>query len=248
MLEQLQWVRLEPRRILDAGAGHGGARRDLRARFPEARVVALDAAFGMLRQGRGERICGDMQQMPVADGCVQLVFSNLALHWCPAMGAALAEFRRALASPGLLFFSLFGPDTLRELRRARAAAGLSDEPETLLDMHHLGDALARAGFADPVMSAERFPVHYPDYATLERDLRRCGASRAMMPPGTGLARRSRRALVEQAFNAGRAAGGMVPVSVEVVYGQAWAAPPDGRREPVEVPLAKISLRDTARRP
>ena len=247
MLEQLQWVRIEPDRIVDAGAGSGAARTELNRRFPNARIVALDSSIGMLRCGGGERICGDIQQMPLADGCAQLVFSNLALHWCPAIGAALAEFRRVLGSPGLLFFSMFGPDTLKELRQARRAAGLVDEPETLLDMHHLGDALVRGGFADPVMSAERFPVRYADYSLLERDLRECGASRAMMPRGSGLSGRSRRRIVERTFNAGRDAQGAVPVSIEVVYGQAWVAPPRGRRDQAEVGLDEISLRSTGKR-
>lgn len=248
MLEQLDWVRIEPACIVEAGAGTGAARSALLARFPDARLLALDSSLGMLRAGAGERICGDIQQMPLADSCCELLFSNLALHWCPAIGAALAEFRRVLDSPGLLFFSTFGPDTLKELRAARSAAGMSDDPETLLDMHHLGDALLRAGFADPVMSAERFPVPYADYAALERDMQRCGVSRAMMPPGEGLASRRRRRAVEKAFRELRDASGKIPVSIEVVYGQAWVAPPRGPEGPAEVSVEEISLRSKATRP
>ena len=250
MLEQLQWVRLEPGLIIDAGCGRGDARSELTRRFPDASVLGLDSSFGMLRLGQGRRVCGDLQQMPLADGCAQLVFSNLALHWCPAMGAALAEFLRVLDSPGLLFFSLFGPDTLKELRAARRTAGFNDQPETLLDMHHLGDALLRAGFADPVMSAERFDVRYADFASLEEDLRRMGASRAMMPEGAGLARRDRRRVVAETFDAGRDAEGAIPVSIEVVYGQAWTAEPRDARQtaPAEVPLERISLRKRGKPP
>ncbi len=240
MLEQLDWVRLEPGLIIDAGCGPGEARAGLKRRFPDARLLALDASAGMLRLAEGRRVRGDLQQMPLADGCAQLLFSNLALHWCPAMGAALAEFRRVLDSPGLLFFSMFGPDTLKELRAVRRGAGFDDQPETLLDMHHLGDALLRAGFADPVMSAERFAVRYEDFLSLEEDLRRAGASRAMMPKGAGLARRDRRRVVAEAFEAGRDAQGAIPVSVEVVYGQAWKAPPRADAEPAEVPIERLS--------
>jgi SAM-dependent methyltransferase len=115
MLEQLEWVRIDPARVVDAGAGTGGAREELLMRFPQARILSLDVSLRMLRAGAGERICGDMQQMPLPDGCAQLLFSNLALHWCPSIGAALAEFRRVLDAPGLVFFSMFGPDTLRQV-------------------------------------------------------------------------------------------------------------------------------------
>ncbi len=248
VLEQLDWVRLEPGLVIDAGCGPGDARAGLKRRFPDARMASLDASLGMLQAGKGDRVCGDLQQMPLADGCAQLLFSNLALHWCPAMGAALAEFRRVLDAPGLLLFSIFGPDTLKELRAARRRAGFDDQPETLLDMHHLGDALLRAGFADPVMSAERFAVRYPDFVSLEEDLRRMGASRAMMPEGAGLARRDRRRVVVEAFDAGRDADGAVAVSVEVVYGQAWTAPPSAAAEPAEVPIELISVRKTGMPP
>ena len=248
MLEQLDWVRLEPGLVIDAGCGPGDARAGLKRRFPDARMASLDASLGMLQAGKGDRVCGDLQQMPLADGCAQLLFSNLTLHWCPAMGAALAEFRRVLDASGLLLFSIFGPDTLKELRAARRRAGFDDQPETLLDMHHLGDALLRAGFADPVMSAERFAVRYPDFVSLEEDLRRMGASRAMMPEGAGLARRDRRRVVAEAFDAGRDADGAVAVSVEVVYGQAWTPPPSAAAEPAEVPLERISVRKTGMPP
>ncbi len=248
MLEQLQWVRLDPVLIIDAGCGRGDARAELKRRFPGGRVLGLDSSSNMLRLGEGRRVCGDLQQIPLADGCAQLLFSNLALHWCPAIGAALAEFLRVLDSPGLLFFSLFGPDTLKELRAARRRAGFDDQPETLLDMHHLGDALLRAGFADPVMSAERFSVPYPNFSSLEEDLRRMGASRAMMPEAAGLARRDRRRVVAEAFDAMRDDQGEIPVSIEVVYGQAWTAPPRQAREPAEVPLERVSLRRKATPP
>jgi len=178
MLEQLDWVRLEPGLIIDAGCGPGEARAGLKRRFPDARLLALDASAGMLRLAEGRRVRGDLQQMPLADGCAQLLFSNLAL--------------------------------------------------------------LRAGFADPVMSAERFVVRYEDFLSLEEDLRRAGASRAMMPKGAGLARRDRRRVVAEAFEAGRDAQGAIPVSVEVVYGQAWKAPPRADAEPAEVPIERLS--------
>ncbi len=48
LLERLQLTVLEPRLILDAGAGTGIASRELKRRYPKARVLALDSAERML--------------------------------------------------------------------------------------------------------------------------------------------------------------------------------------------------------
>ena len=47
MNERLARIKLKPQRMLDAGCGEGDDVSLLNRRFPEADVVALDAAFGM---------------------------------------------------------------------------------------------------------------------------------------------------------------------------------------------------------
>src|SRR5687768_18054485 len=67
LLERLQYAKLDPTVILDAGAGTGHASRSLKRRFRRAQVIALDLAFGMLQAAgkqRGwlshfERVCAD---------------------------------------------------------------------------------------------------------------------------------------------------------------------------------------------
>jgi malonyl-CoA O-methyltransferase len=241
VLERLDYVKLAPRRVLDAGSGPLRDARLLGKRYRDAEILALDFSSAMLRAGRRrwrffERnapvlVGADFARIPLAAGSVELVWSNMALHWAADPLAALREFHRVLAVEGLLMFSTLGPDTLAELR---AAAG-SSRVHAFADMHDVGDMLVAAGFAEPVMDAERITLLYDDGAALLADLRKSGQTCARATP----IGQTRRGLAGRAFlgrlHAGLAAqrrDGKLPVSYEVVYGHAWKAAPtrtaDGR--------------------
>ena len=215
MLERLDYVKLAPRRILDAGSGP--PQRLLRKRYPGADVLALDFSLEMLRSARpwlsflnkNLAVCGDMERIPLRDGAVDLVWSNMALHWLAEPLAAFREFARVLAPDALLMFSTLGPDTLKELR---AAAG-SARVHVFHDMHDLGDMLVAAGFAAPVMDMEMLTLAYPGAEGLLKDLRESGQTNARADRARGLAGRGFAARLRGALPA--------RASFEVVYGHAW---------------------------
>ena len=235
MLERLDYVKLAPHRVLDAGSGPLREAKRLRRRYPGAQVLALDFSLGMLRAGRGwldvfrkrTSICADLARLPLAAGAVGLVWSNMALHWAADPLAALREFHRVLGVEGLLMFSTLGPDTLAELRAAAGTARVHD----FADMHDLGDMLVAAGFAEPVMDMERLTIEYADGDALLADLRASGQTCALAGHARGLAGRRFLAALKGKLAAQRRAG-RLPVSYEVVYGHAWNPAPrraaDGR--------------------
>ena len=237
MLERLEYVRLAPRRVIDAGSGPARDARALAKRYRKADVLAVDVSQRMLHAGRPrfrffERrrpmpVCADMARLPVASATVGLLWSNMALHWAPDPVAALREFHRVLAVEGLLMFSTLGPDTLAELRSAAGAARV----HSFADMHDLGDMLVAAGFAEPVMDMERVTLVYADGEALLADLRASGQTCALAGAACGLAGRKFLSELKEKLAARRVAG-KLPVSYEVVYGHAWKAAPrhaeDGR--------------------
>ena len=215
---------------MDLGCGTGQGARQLKDRYRGALVVALDPAPGMLREARRrsgwlrplQRVCADVFQLPFRDGAVSLVFSNLMLQWCDDLDAALREIRRVLASDGFFAFSTFGPDTLRELRAAWAAADGGTHVSGFRDMHDIGDALTRAGLSEPVMDTERLTMVYPDVGAITRDLKRIGAHNATAARARGLTGKGRWRAMTAAYETQRHAG-LLPATYEVVYGAAWGA-------------------------
>ena len=222
MLERLDYMKIAPRRVLDAGSGP--PRRELGKRYPEAQLVALDFALGMLRRRswfsrKPLAVCGELERLPLATGSVDLVWSNMALHWLSDPLPAFREFARVLAPDGLLMFSTLGPDTLKELRAAAGAARV----HAFTDMHDLGDMLVAAGFAAPVMDMEMLELAYPSAEGLLKDLRESGQTNARADRGRGLAGKGLLAKLRSALPD--------RVSFEVVYGHAWkraAAPATGK--------------------
>lgn len=231
LLERVEvFERLDPRVVLDLGSGTGRGTRELKQRFPQALVIAMDIAPGMLREAqrhsrlfrRFERVCADALRLPFADASVDLVFSNLMLQWCDDLDVALAEIRRVLKPTGLLMFSTFGPDTLHELRAAWSQVDGYVHVNRFLDMHDIGEALMRSGLMEPVLDVDHHQLTYSDVMTLMRDLKAIGAHNVTAGRPRGLMGRARIQKLSAAYEAFRS-DDRLPATYEVVYGAAWGA-------------------------
>jgi len=230
LLERLELFRFEPAVVLDLGCGTGRVTRELKRRYRRARVIALDLAPGMLREARRhqrpwrrfERVCGDALRLPLRDGSVDLMFSNLMLQWCEPLGAAFAEVRRVLKPSGFFAFTTFGRDTLYELRSAWAQADAYNHVNHFSDMHEVGDALVHAGLMEPVLDVDRIEVGYPDALALMHDLKAIGAHNATAGRPRALAGRARLTRMQQAYESFRR-DERLPATYEVIYGASWGA-------------------------
>ncbi|MGE5154289.1 MAG: malonyl-ACP O-methyltransferase BioC [Bdellovibrio bacteriovorus] len=249
LLERLDYVHLEPSRVLDLGCGTGYAIEPLLRRYRRAQVIALDFALPMLHRARRRGgwwrrplcLCADAEGLPLANGSVDLILSNATLQWCNDVGATFAEWRRVLRPGGLLMFTTFGPDTLKELRAAWSQVDGYSHVSPFADMHDLGDALVRARFADPVMDTERLTVTYERLADLMADLKGVGARNATGQRPRGLTGPRRLAALEAAYEAHRR-DGRLTASYEVVYGHAWTPLQTPVAGEVTVPLSAIGRR------
>lgn len=256
-------VALVPRTVVDLGSGTGGAALAMRERWPRARILAIDLALPMLRRlherDRGwkrrlrqplspaiDLACADARALPLVDGSVDVLFSNLCLQWVGDLPAVFSGFRRALRPGGRLLLSTFGPDTLQELRAAFAQADDAPHVSPFADIARVGDALVHAGFRDPVLDRDLFRQSHPDLPSLMRELRAIGATNALSARRRTLTGRARFAAAARAYEAMRHDAGL-PATWEVVYAQAWA-PPAGapiREDGFEVssvPVSAIPIR------
>ena len=248
MAERLDYVKLAPSVILDAGCGTGDAVGDLGVRYPAARIVAFDIALPMvlaararLRAGRSTFrrllrpfaarsmaeaafVCADINALPFAGVACDLVWSNLALQWVNDLPRAFGEFRRVLKVGGLLSFTTFGPDTLREVRAAFAGVDGRTHTNRFVDMHDIGDMLVHAGFADPVMDMEYVTLTYESPQALVAELKAIGATNRTRGRPRGLMGRARWARAVARLEALRR-DERIPATFEVIYGHAWKVPP-----------------------
>lgn len=257
MYERLELIKIVPERILDAGCGEGADLVQLQQRFANAHVLGLDAAPAMLAAARSGQlavssalnrmlkkwlpatrggaaqdgaslVCGNFAELPLGVNAVDLIWSNLALHWHPQPDRVFAEWRRVLRLNGLLMFSCLGPDTMRELRTAFAS--IDDAPHALafVDMHDFGDMLMGCGYSTPVMDMETITVTYDTTDKLLADARAWG--------GNPLATRRRGAIGKaawarmlQALESQRRPDGKIPLSFEIIYGHAFRLAPRFKR-------------------
>ncbi len=247
MFTRLDLIKLQPQMILDAGCGTGWGQARLVERYKQAHVLALDIALPMLQRaaarlswweklfGRSHLsfLCADIEALPVRNDSMDMVWSNLAIQWCNDLDLTFRELHRTLRPEGLLMFSTFGPDTLMELRAASGHDARHTHVSRFFDMHDIGDALVRAGFADPVMDVERFTLTYADVLDLMRDLKVIGAHNATEGRRRGLEGKSFLKQLTENYEQFRQQG-KLPATYEVVYGHAWKGQPktSGTPQPV----------------
>lgn len=252
-----------PATVLDLGSGPGHASVEMRKRWPKARIVAMDLALPMLRRldpraGSGlagglglrpgiDRVCGDAAALPLADGSVDVLFSNLCLQWVEDLQAAFAGFRRVLRPGGLLLLSTFGHDTLHELRAAFAEADEAPHVSPFTTIAGFGDALMHAGFRDPVIDRDMLVRGHDDLPALMRELRALGATNALDQRRRSLTGRTRFARAAAAYEPLRMDNGRLPASWEVITAMAWAPEPGapirvGGEEVISFPANRIPVR------
>ena len=229
MLRRMDFVKMQPLRILDLGSGTGIQAGHLLKKYPKSRVYALDFALPMLRKtatrGRWLKrplcMCGDMEQLPLGNASVDLIYSNLAFQWANDLSTLFSECLRILKPGGLLMFSTFGPDTLKELRSAWSVVDDFPHVSPFIDMHDIGDSLLQSRFAEPVMDVDQLRLTYATVDQLMRDLKHLGAHNSVRGQSRGLTGKARMQAMRKAYEEFRTQD-LLPASYEVVYGHAWA--------------------------
>ena len=240
LFERLDYIKLNPARVLDLGSGTGYATRKLRDRYVNADIASLDLAPPMLQFAKRQLpqtpalmrllkmftssaatdyICADAESLPLANDSLDLALSSLTLQWCNPEKVA-KEVSRVLRPNGLFMFTTFGPDTLKELRQAFRSVDDKPHVNDFVDMHDIGDILVQAGFSDPVMDQETITLTYADLKAMLRELKGIGAHNVLPGRETGLMGKTRWQKLQTAYEKFRV-DERLPATYEVVYGHAW---------------------------
>jgi SAM-dependent methyltransferase len=237
---------------LDLGSPGDALRRALIASGKVGTVIAADALVD-----RGARddstsalavVC-DEEALPFRDASLDLITSGLSLQFVNDLPGTLVQIRRALKPDGLFLAALIGGDTLSELRQAFAAAeaeienGVSPRVAPFADVRDLGALLQRAGFALPVTDVDRFTVRYASPLALMHDLRRMGATNALLERSRRPLKRAVLARMMENYGARFAdADGRIRVTFEIMWLSGWA-PHESQQQPLKPGSAKTRLAD-----
>jgi NADH dehydrogenase [ubiquinone] 1 alpha subcomplex assembly factor 5 len=123
------------------------------------------------------------------------VISNLSLHWINDLPKTLSNINRVLKPDGLFMGTLFGGDTLYELRTSLQLAelerkgGMSPRVSPLVHLNDIGSLLTRAGFNLLTIDQEEIIIGgYPDIVSLCEDLQAMGEQNAVLSRATYLPR------------------------------------------------------------
>ncbi len=240
---------------VDLGTPTDAVRRALAGQV--GRIIALGPVPEFLRAGLaaqpGAAVAADTEALPFRDAALDLVVSALALQFANDLPGTLVQVRRALVPDGLFLAALLGGETLTELRQAFAAAeaeiegGVSPRVAPFADVRDLGALLQRAGFALPVVDLDRVTVRYATPFALMEDLRRMGATNALMERRrTPLRRRTLLRVAELYDERFADADGRVRATFDIVWLSGWAPHPS-QQQPLKPGSARMRLADALRR-
>jgi malonyl-CoA O-methyltransferase len=236
MGERLAIIKLQPARILDWGAFVGAGQAVLSAAYPKAEVRAVEAdeerraATAAARRPAWWKTLAGQAPQPVlrppevGAASADLLWANMVLHGVVDPQLEVAAWHRALAVDGFLMFSTLGPGSLRDLAQVYDSLGWPAPLAPFVDMHDLGDMLAQAGFADPVMDQETLTLTWASADALLAELRTLGGN---VDPqrSAGLRTPRWRAQLVDGLNTLAGPDGRIALVFELVYGHAFKAAP-----------------------
>ena len=244
--ERLSAVLRQFERAADLGTPGDALRRALKA---SGKVGAIVAATPASASGEAWQVIADEEALPFADGSLDLVVSALALQFVNDLPGTLIQIRRALKPDGLLLAAMIGGDSLNELRESFAEAeseiegGISPRVAPFADVRDLGGLLQRAGFALPVVDADRLTVRYGSPLELMHDLRAMGAGNILTERRRSpLKRATLHKMLEIYARRFADADGRLRATFEVVWLTGWA-PHESQQKPLKPGSATTRLAD-----
>ena len=230
--------------------GHGGVLRRTDALGDRIdMLIETDLSPALAARSNGPALAADEEALPFGDARLDLVLSNLSLHWVNDLPGTLVQVRRALRPDGLFLAAILGGDTLIELRHSLIEAemattgGASPRLSPFAELADAAGLLQRAGFALPVADTDTITVTYSDAFALMHDLRKMGEAGAGRERPKGFAQRGLFFTAAERYQALYADDdGRIPATFQILYLTGWA-PADTQQKPLRRGSAASRLAD-----
>lgn len=187
VMTRLDYIKLEPKVVIDCGSGFGYDYNLLKDKFHGSTIYEIDASLEILRTQKDKKswfknilsrsenrnlINADVYHIPIKNGIADFIYANQLLPYLSDIVAYFKEARRVLKVGGAFCISGLGVDSFKELREL----GLSTY--RFPDMHDIGDMLVEVGFTNPVVDTEYITLEYDNLATLFYDIKLVGCGAA----------------------------------------------------------------------
>ncbi|AGF47189.1 biotin synthesis protein BioC [Candidatus Kinetoplastibacterium desouzaii TCC079E] len=239
MIDNLKFVHINPETILDVGCGSGDNSDLLKSLYKKSYYIGLDNCETLLQESKKKLkkyhcffnkllnkknipkfIQSDMASSGLETEYFDLIWSNLALHWHPQPQKVFLEWYRLLKNNGLLMFSCFGPNTIKEVRLALQDANLETKTLEFIDMHDYGDMLVEYGFTNPVMNQETLNIFYKTPQELIKDIYCIGGNPSLGRKSNLTSKEWLKKLYD-ALEKQKNEFNNLKLTIEIIYGHAW---------------------------
>ena len=192
----------------------------------------------------------DEEFLPIAPHSMNLITSHLNLHTVNDLPGCLLQINQALCPDGLFMASVYGNDTLIELRHALSQAemeikgGISPRLHPFIDLRQMGSLMQRANFSLPVIDVERVCVTYDHITKLLNDLRYMAQGNALLQRAkTPLSPKIIRRANEIYHDLYPAEENRLRATFDVIFVLGWA-PHSNQQKPLQPGSAKKRLADS----
>ena len=184
--QKLKYLKFNTDVLLELGSGTNTDSKIIAKFYDKSLILKVDFAINVIKlytqkenfynklfNKKKYDICANINNLPVKNKSVDLVWSNMCLPFISNIQDVFNQVNYCLKDNGLFVASSLGPQTFIQLD----ALGLSRF--NFIDMHDLGDALAKTGFSDIVVSSEIFNLEYSDIDTFFNDIKMSGCGAAI---------------------------------------------------------------------
>lgn len=197
------------------------------------------------------KIVVDEEHIPFAPNSVELVLSNLNFHWINDLPTTFQQIMNILKPDGVLIASMFGGDTLFELRSSLQLAeieregGFSPHISPFARIRDIGDLLTRAGYSMLTIDTDEVKVNYPTMFELLEDLRGMAETNAAWNRNIHIKRDSLLAAAaiykEMYGNPDKT----IPSTFQIIYLIGWK-PHESQAKPAKRGSGQISMKDISK--
>lgn len=164
--------------LLDVGCGPGSMTEPLQQICQH--YWGMDLSLSMLTQApkpsRTYWLCGDAEQLPVADNSMDCCFANLSLQWVTELPQALRELHRVLTPQGQALVSIPIAGTFKEFSQCWQQAGSVARARRFMSLSDINNELHKAGIKRVDIHQHQYQQNFLTVADLLQSIKGVGAN------------------------------------------------------------------------